>query len=119
MFGKLTDLSGSKSLTEATGLYLFLLTFLIGLSTLSVHILGITGVATVSGGFFDGGETHVMVGSLFTLLVSSLIVKSKHLTSDLLAIVLVVTGVIISYKISLVIGMIPVAYLTTLKNGKA
>lgn len=119
MFSKLTDLSIHRDITGAVGFYIFSLIILAGVSTVLGHVLGTVGlIEGTVGGFFEGGSVHVMIGSLFTLLLSTLILKSKGLTGDLLSIILVVVGVALAYEVSLLIGLVPVAYLTMLKSGK-
>lgn len=119
MFNKLTDLSIHRDITGAIGFYLFSIVVLAGVSTVLGHVLGTIGLIEGSvGSFFDGGSVHVLIGSLFTLLLSTLILKSKGLTSDLLSILLVITGVGLAHEVSLLVGLIPVAYLTVLKNSK-
>ena len=119
MFSKLTDLGVHRDITGAIGFYIFSIVVLAGVSTVLGHVLGTVGLIDGKvGAFFDGGSIHVMIGSLFTLLLSTLILKSKGLTSDLLSVVIVVTGVALSFKISLLLGLVPVAYLTMLKSGK-
>lgn len=119
MFSKLTDLTVHRDIGGAIGFYLFSIVILAGVSTVLGHVLGTVGLIEGGiGGFFDGGSVHVMIGSLFTLLLSTLILKSKGLTGDLLSIVLVLVGVGLAYEVSLLIGLVPVAYLTMLKTSK-
>lgn len=117
MFGHLTNFSHSRTTGEAIGFYLFFTVFLVGLSTVMLPLLGSIGVIGGTGGtIVGGGVVHTMIGSLFVLILSSLILVGKKLTGDLLSIILTVVGVGLAYKVNILLGMIVVSYLTTLKT---
>ena len=115
MFGHITNLAQTRSLTGAFGFYLFYTVLLVGLSTFLGHYLHTFGVidGTV-GGFFDGGSIHTLIGSGWVLLVSSMILSGKKLTGDLMAVIISVVGVYLSYTVDVLLGMVVVSYLTTL-----
>lgn len=117
MFGKLSDLTGTKSLSDALGFYIFHVVFLVGFSTVLGIVLGKVGVTGITGSVLDGGTVHTIIGTLFVLFLSSLILTGKKMTGDGLAIILTVVGVIISYHVSVILGLLVVSYLTTL-HGK-
>jgi hypothetical protein len=96
--------------------YVLSLTLLVGISTTLVHFLGMVGVVETTGSFFVGGEIHTLIGSIFVLMVSGLILTSRKMTSDIFAVLLVVVGVYLAYTTSVMIGLIPVALLTTIKK---
>tara|TARA_B100000508_G_C11432424_1_gene264164 strand:- start:246 stop:554 length:309 start_codon:yes stop_codon:yes gene_type:complete len=96
--------------------YVLSLTLLVGISTTLVHFLGMIGVVEGGGSFFVGSEIHTLIGSLFVLMVSGLILTSRKMTSDIFAVLLVVVGVYLAYTTSVMIGLIPVALLTTIKK---
>ena len=114
MFGHLTNLGHDRSHTEALGFGLFYTVFLAGLSGVLVTLLGVVGVdlGTTVGGVFSGIEINKMVGTLFVIIMSTMILSSKKLTSDTLSVI----GIYATYKIDVVLGMLIVAYLTTLKG---
>jgi len=118
MFGHLTNLGHDRSHTEALGFGLFYTVFLAGLSGVLVTLLGVVGVdlGTTVGGVFSGIEINKMVGTLFVIIMSTMILSSKKLTSDTLSVILTVIGIYATYKIDVVLGMLIVAYLTTLKG---
>lgn len=119
MFGHLTDLSHNRSHTEALGFYIFFTVFLVGLSSVLGTVLGSLGVGDgtlITGAALTGVGIHTMIGTLFVVFLSSMILISKKLTSDTLAIILTVVGIYVSYKIDVLLGMLIVTYLTTLKG---
>ena len=117
MFGHITNLAHTRSLTGAFGFYLFYSILLVGLSTFLGHYLHLFGVIKdVVGGFFDGGSIHTLIGSGWVLIVSSMILSGKKLTGDLMAVLLTVVGVYLSYTVNVLLGMVVVAYLTTLSK---
>ncbi|HNQ92548.1 MAG TPA: hypothetical protein PKI93_06415 [Alphaproteobacteria bacterium] len=118
MFGflKSLDVTKTHSTTDAVWFYITSLILLVGFSTVLGHILHLMGVVDVVGSFFDGGHVHTMIGTGFVLLLSSMILTGRKLTSDLFSILLVGVGVYLSYTTSVMIGMIPVVLLTTLPS---
>ncbi|MBI1327679.1 MAG: hypothetical protein GC136_08570 [Alphaproteobacteria bacterium] len=115
MFGKMLDVGTHRSVNEAFWFYVTSMILLIGISTFLVHILSLAGIVSGVGTFFEGHSVHTLIGTGFILIVSSLILTSRKLTSDLLSIVLVVLGVYLGYTTSVILGMIPVALLTTMR----
>lgn len=118
MFGKMLDVTTTRSTTDAVWFYLTSLVLLVGFSTVLGHVLGMVGVVDVVGSFFDGGHIHTLIGTGFVLVLSSLILTGRKLTSDLFSILLVGIGVYLSYTTNVMLGMIPVALLTTLHSTK-
>lgn len=115
MFGKYTDIVGTKSLTDAIGFYLFFTIFFVGLSSVLVHTLGVLGVVDGIGGMLSGISISTLVGSAWVLFLSSMIVNKKGL-NDMLSIVLLVLGTYLAYDMGVIVGMIPVTLLTMLKK---
>lgn len=118
MFGHLTDFSHSRTHGEALGFFLFHTILLVGLSTVLGSILGTLGLNLVGDGtsvLMTGVSVNTIIGTLFVLITSSLILVSKKLTGDLLSIILTVVGVYVSYEIGVLLGMLVVSYLTTIK----
>jgi hypothetical protein len=116
MFGKILDVSSHRSTTEAVWFYFIALTLMVGISTTLVHFLGMVGVVDGTGSFFGGGEVYTMIGTVLVLMISGLILTSRNLTSDIFSVLVVGVGVYLAYTSSVMIGLIPVALLTTLKT---
>lgn len=120
MFGHLTDFSHSRTNGEAVGFFVFHTIVLVGLSAVLGGILHTLGLNLVDSGvtstIMDGVTVNTMIGTLFVLLTSSLILISKKLTGDLLSIILTVVGVYLSYEVGILLGMVVVSYLTTIKG---
>ena len=117
MIGKILDVGSHKTLTGGLWFYIVSLTLLVGISTTLVHFLGMVGVVDGTvGTFFGGGDIHTLIGTVFTLLISGLILTSRNLTSDIFSVLLVAVGVYFAYTTSVMIGLVPIALLTTLKK---
>ena len=116
MIGKILDVGSHKTLTGGLWFYIVTLTLLVGISTTLVHFLGMVGVVESTGTFFGGSEVYTLIGTVFTLLVSGLILTSRKLTSDIFSVLLVAVGVYFTYTTNVMIGLIPIALLTTLKK---
>lgn len=115
MFNNITNMTQTRTVMEAVTFYLFYTVLLIGLSTFLGHYLVTLGIidGTV-GGFFDGGNIHTMIGTGWVLVLSSLILTAKKMTSDIMAVVLTMVGLYLAFTINVMLGMVVVAYLTTL-----
>ena len=115
MFNNLTNLAHTRSITGAMGFFLFHVVLLVGLSTFLGHYLVSLGVIdTTVGSFFDGGEIHTLIGAGWTLVLSSMVLTGKKLTSDIMSVVIALVGVYLAYTVNVMLGMVVVAYLTTL-----
>lgn len=118
MFGRMLDVNTTRTTTEAVWFYVTALVLLVGLSTVLVHVLTLTGVVTGGGSFFEGSHLHTLIGTGFILVMSSLILTGRKLTGDLFSILLVGIAVYLAYTTNVMLGMIPVALLTTLSHSK-
>lgn len=116
MFGKMLDVGTVRSTTDAVWFYVIALTLLVGISTTLVHFLGMVGMVEGVGGFFTGGEIHTLISSTFVLLLSGMILTSRGMTSDIFSVLLVGIGVYMTYTTGIMVGLIPIALLTTLKT---
>lgn len=116
MFGKILDVGHHRTTTEAVWFYFIALTLMVGVSTTLVHFLGMVGVVDGTGSFFGGGEMYTLIGTILTLMIGGLILTSRNLTSDIFSVLVVAVGVYLAYTSSVMIGLIPVALLTTLKK---
>ncbi|MBP9050735.1 MAG: hypothetical protein KBC88_07975 [Alphaproteobacteria bacterium] len=117
MFGKLIDVTSIRSTSDAVWFYLSSLILLVGFSTVMTYVLHSVGVIDTVGSFFDGGHVHTLIGTGFVLVLSSMILTGRKLTSDLFSILLVGVGVYLSYTTNVMLGMLPVALLTTLPGS--
>lgn len=116
MLDKILDVGHTRSTVGAFWFYVISLTLLVGISTTLVHFLGLVGVVDGGGTFFVGSEVHTLIGTMFVLMVSGLILTSRKLTSDIFSVLLTVVAVYLSYTTDVMIGLIPVAILTTIKK---
>ena len=115
MFNHVTNLAQTRSHIEAVGFFLFYTVLLVGLSTFLGHYLVTLGVVDGTvGSFFDGGSIHTLIGAGWTLIISSMILTSKKLTSDIMSVVIALVGVYLAYTVNVMLGMVVVSYLTTL-----
>jgi len=115
MFTHLTNLAQTRSITGAMGFFLFHVVLLVGLSTFLGHYLVSLGIIDGSvGSFFEGGSIHTMIGAGWTLILSSMVLTGKKLTNDILSVVIALVGVYLAYTVDVMLGMVVVAYLTTL-----
>lgn len=115
MFTHLTNLTQTRTITGAVGFFLFHTILLVGISTFLGHYLVTLGVidGTV-GSFFEGGEVHTLIGTGWVMVLSSLILSGKKLTSDLMSVIIALVGIYLAYTVDVMLGMVVVAYLTTL-----
>ncbi|MCF8496036.1 MAG: hypothetical protein K9G62_05135 [Alphaproteobacteria bacterium] len=117
MFSHITNLAQTRSLTGAFGFYLFHTILLVGLSTFLGHYLHAFGMIDgVVGGFFEGGNIHTLIGTGWVLLLSSMVLSGKKMTNDLMAVIIALVGIYLAYSVNVMLGMVVVAYLTTLGN---
>lgn len=116
MFGKILDVGHHRTTWDAVVFYFLSLTLMVGISTTLVHFLGMAGVVDGSGSFFGGGEIYTLIGTVLTLMVGGLILSGRNLTSDLFSVLVVGVGIYLAYTSSVMIGLIPVALLTTIKT---
>jgi hypothetical protein len=115
MFNHITNLAHTRSITGAFGFYLFYTILLVGLSTFLGHYLVTLGIidGTV-GNFFDGGEIHTLIGTGWVMILSSMVLSGKKLTSDLMSVIIALVGIYLAYTVNVMLGMVVVSYLTTL-----
>lgn len=116
MFGKILDVGHHRTTWDAVVFYFISLTLMVGISTTLVHFLGMAGVVETSGSFFGGGEMYTLIGTVLTLMIGGLILSGRNLTSDLFSVLVVGVGVYLAYTSSVMIGLVPVALLTTIKT---
>ena len=113
MFGNV-DVGAKRDVMGAVTFYVTQLIVLAGISTVLVHFLGMAGVVENAGGFFEGGETYTLIGTMFTLWLGGSILSKRGATNDLTSFVIVAAGVYLAWTSGIMMGMIPIALLTTL-----
>ena len=116
MIDKILDVGHVRSTSGAFWFYILSVVILVGISTTLLHVLGMVGVVDSSASFFSGSMMHTYIGSVFTLFVSGLLLTHRKLTSDIFAVLLTVLAVYLSYKVDIMLGLIPVAILTTISK---
>lgn len=116
MFGKILDVGHHRTTWEAVVFYFVSLTLMVGISTTLVHFLGMANVVDGTGSFFGGGEIYTLIGTVLTLMIGGLILSGRNLTSDIFSVLVVGVGVYLAYTSSVMIGLVPVALLTTIKT---
>lgn len=116
MIDKILDVGHVRSTVGAFWFYVLSVVMLVGISTTLLHFLSVVGVVDGGGTFFGGSTLHTLVGSIFTLFVSGLILTHRKLTSDIFAVLLTVVAVYLAYTTDVMLGLIPVAILTTIKG---
>ncbi|MFA5592393.1 MAG: hypothetical protein WC989_03670 [Micavibrio sp.] len=116
MFGKILDVGHHRTTWDAVVFYFISLTLMVGISTTLVHFLGIAGVVDGTGSFFGGGEVYTLIGTVLTLMIGGLLLTSRNLTSDIFSVLVVGVGIYLAYTSSVMIGLVPIALLTTLKT---
>lgn len=115
MFNHLTNLAHTRSISGAMGFFLFHVVLLVGLSTFLGHYLVSLGIVDGSvGSFFEGGEIHTLIGAGWTLVLSSMVLTGKKMTNDIMSVVIALVGVYLAYTVDVMLGMVVVAYLTTI-----
>lgn len=117
MFGKSLDLGAKRDLMGGVGFFVAHLVILVGFSSVLLHFLGMIGVVDGTGGsFFEGGEMHTLIGTLFVLWLGGMTLTKRSLTGDLLSIIIVMAGVYLAWTSGAVLGLIPIALLTTINK---
>lgn len=109
MFKNLTNLKSRRNTKEAFGFYLAYLVFIILLAMIVGAILG----AVSAGGSDLGIGADTITGIVVTLALAYAIVKKKKLMSNFANLLLVLLSGVLAYYGGGLIGLIPVAYLTT------
>ncbi len=109
MFTHITNLAHTRSISQAFGFFLFYSILLVGLSTFLGDVNGLVNLVHV-----DAGSISTIVGAGWTLILSSMILSGKKLTNDMMSVIIAVVGIYLSYTVDVSLGMVVVAYLTTL-----
>lgn len=115
MIGKLVD-STLKTVVDTIGVLIIASIVVVGTTSVLGQVLDLM---HVSGDTIVGGsKISSLIGTGMVLILGTLMLHERKLTSDILSIVLVVGGVWLAHTTGgLVLGLIPIALLTTLKSG--
>lgn len=116
MFGKSMDPSAKRDVMGAVTFYVAHMVVLAGISTVLVHMLGMLGVADASGSFFAGGDTFTLIGSIFVLWLGGMTLHARGMSGDILSVLIVVAGVYLAWDQNVLLGLVPIALLTTMSN---
>lgn len=115
MFGS-SDVGAKRDVMGAVMFYAAQVIALAGISTVLVYVLGMAGVVKDAGNFFDGGHVHTLIGSVFTLWLGGSILAKRGATSDIMSVLVVAVGVYLAYTSNVMLGLVPIALLTTMSN---
>lgn len=117
MLHKITDLTKTRDIIGSVWFFAGMSVILLGLTTLTGNVLGTIGVSGgVIGGIFGGVGLATIIGTLFVLVSGGSIVHNKKLSGDTLSVIVLLTGVYLSYTSSVFLGLLLVSYLTTVKG---
>lgn len=114
MFKDLTNLKLRRTGKEALGFYIAYLVFTI---LAAVIVSGVLGAFSGNGAQFSVGS-DTLTGIVVCLVLSYLIVKKKKLTSNFANLLLILLSGALAYYGGGLLGLIPVAYLTTKPSSK-
>jgi hypothetical protein len=117
MFKNLSDFSYQRSTKEAIGFYISYLVILILIASVLGGILSIlSGTQGFNAGYALGFRVGQFVAIAGVLALSFMLLKSKNALKDIrFILILLVSGVLAIFGGAL-LGLIPVAYLTTQKS---
>jgi len=114
MFKKITDFAYRRTALEALGFYLayFLLGGLLG-ALIGGLAAAIKGDATFASSYITGASVGQVVAIIFCLIIAILVVKAKNGFKNFSYILLIVLSGLLAVFGGNLVGLIPVAYLTT------
>ena len=117
MLNKITDITKIHDVMGSIWFFVGMSIILLGITTLTGHVLGALGVGgDVISGIFGGVGLSTIIGTLFVLITGGSIVHHKKLTSDMISVVVLLTGVYLSFTTSVFLGLVLVSYLTMVKS---
>lgn len=117
MLHKITDITKTHDIMGSIWFFVGMSIIVLGLTTLTGHVLSAVGVGgDVIGGIFGGVGISTIIGTLFVLFSGGSIVHHKKLSGDTLSVIVLLTGVYLSYTTSVFLGLLLVSYLTTVKG---
>lgn len=117
MLNKMTDITKTRSVVDSLWFFVGMSIVLLGLTTLTGHVMTTIGVGgDVISGIFGGVGLTTIIGTLFVLVSGGSIVHHKKLSDDILTVVIFLTGIYLSFTTSVFLGLLLVSYLTTVKG---
>ncbi len=116
MFGKSLDLGAKRDFMGAFMFFVAHLMILVGVATVAVHFLAMAGMVDGSGSFFAGGETYTLISSLFVLWLGGSILAKRGMTNDMMSIIIVMIALYLAWTTSAILGLVPIALLTTINK---
>lgn len=114
MFGKSMELDGKRDFMGAFMFYVAHLMFVVGVASVAVYFLGQAGFIESTGSFFEGGEVYTWIGSFFVLWLGGMMLHKRGMTNDFVSIAIVAVGVYLAYTYGVMMGLVPIALLTTM-----
>lgn len=120
MFSQFSDLKSKRSGWQAFGFYLFyLILLMIGGGALSFFLAPFSNAVTEAEAF----EFGAMIGARFAMIaipvLTYLVIKAKGYASDFSYLLVVVLSLILAILAGGLLGLIPVAYITTFEPKMA
>lgn len=116
MIGKLLD-STLKTVIDTIGVLILTSIVVVGTTTVLVHVLDLMNVVDGTDSVLSGGKVSTLIGTGIILILGTLIVHERKLSSDLLSILLVGVGVWLAHTTGVLLGLVPIALLTTLGSS--
>ncbi len=113
MFKNLADFGFNRSTSQAVGFYFAYLLLLMLLAGLSAGILLSSDAMTAEEGFQEGTVIGTKLAPIAVLVVAGLVLRGKNLYRDYKYILLTVLAGLVSILGGAILGLIPVAYMTT------
>ena len=117
MLQKMTDITKTHDIMGSIWFFVGMSIILLGITTLVGNVLSTVGVGgDVIGGIFGGVGLSTIIGTLFVLVSGGSILHHKKLGGDMLSVVVLLTGVYLSFTTSVFLGLLLVSYLTMVKG---
>lgn len=111
MFMKLTELGFKRTPTQAVGFYIVYLILIVVLAGLSGGVVSL--VAGKADDIEFGAAVGLLIAVAMCLGLGYQVLTKRRLTGQMLYILLVLLGGVLAYVGGGILGLIPVAYLTT------
>lgn len=113
MFKNLTKFKVKRNLKEAIGFYIAYLVFVVLVSVVAATLAG---MVTGNDNFEFGVRIGTMVAILTSLALSFAILKERNLQNNFVYVLLALVAGVLAYFGGGLLGLIPVAYLSTRKK---
>jgi|DeeseametaMP1893_FD_contig_31_86697_length_390_multi_7_in_0_out_0_1 hypothetical protein len=117
MFGKYFDVGEKRDFGGAFMFFIVHLILLVGISSVALHFFAMTGMVDAGiGGFFEGGQFHTIVGSLFVMWLGGMMVSKRGKNNDIMSVIMVIAGIYLAWTFSVILGLVPIALMTTIHD---